>query len=59
MPRAKTAFRAEKEHFHTPGQAQQMTEGVFTWHANPKYFLFHLSHRIFERMHGVLNIGKK
>jgi len=28
MPRAKTAFRAEKEHFHTPGQAQQMTEGM-------------------------------
>jgi hypothetical protein len=28
-------------------------------HPNPKYFLFHLLHQIFRRMHGVLNIGKK
>jgi hypothetical protein len=32
---------------------------LFTWHANPKYFLFHLSHQIFKRMHGALNVGKK
>jgi hypothetical protein len=32
---------------------------LFSCHANPKYFLFHPSHRIFRRMHGVLNIGKK
>jgi hypothetical protein len=25
----------------------------------PKYFLFHPSHRIFRRMHGALNVGKK
>jgi hypothetical protein len=25
----------------------------------PKYFLCHLSHRIFGRMHGVLNVDKK
>jgi hypothetical protein len=35
------------------------TRGVFTSHANPKYFLFHLLYQIFERMYGVLNIGKK
>jgi hypothetical protein len=34
-------------------------EAVFTWHANPKYFLFHPSHQIFEHMHGTLNVGKK
>jgi hypothetical protein len=28
-------------------------------HPNPKYFLFHPSHQIFQRMHGVLNVGKK
>jgi hypothetical protein len=28
-------------------------------HPNPKYFLFHPSHQIFRRMHGVLNVGKK
>jgi hypothetical protein len=32
---------------------------LFSCHANPKYFLFHPSHRIFKRMHGVLNVGKK
>jgi hypothetical protein len=25
----------------------------------PKYFIFHPSHRIFGRMHGALNVGKK
>jgi hypothetical protein len=34
-------------------------KGVFTSHANPKYFFFHPSHRIFGRMHGVLNVVKK
>jgi hypothetical protein len=34
-------------------------QAVFTWHANPKYFLFHPSHRIFRRMHKALNVGKK
>jgi hypothetical protein len=34
-------------------------QAVFTSHANPKYFLFHPSHRIFRRMHETLNIGKK
>jgi hypothetical protein len=34
-------------------------EAVFTCHANPKYFFFHSSHRIFERMHEALNVGKK
>jgi hypothetical protein len=28
-------------------------------HLNPKYFLFHPSHQIFQRMHGALNVGKK
>jgi hypothetical protein len=32
---------------------------LFTSHANPKYFIFHPSHRIFRRMHGTLNVGKK
>jgi hypothetical protein len=32
---------------------------AFTSHASPKYFLFHLSHQIFGRMHGALNIDKK
>jgi hypothetical protein len=32
---------------------------LFTSHANPKYFLFHPSHRIFRRIHGALNVGKK
>jgi hypothetical protein len=35
------------------------TMGVFTSHTNPKYFLLYPSHRIFERMHGILNVGKK
>jgi hypothetical protein len=34
-------------------------QGVFTSHANPKYFFFHPSHQIFKRMHGALNIDKK
>jgi hypothetical protein len=38
---------------------RRLTEGVFTSHANPKYFLFYPSHRIFGRMHGALNVGKK
>jgi hypothetical protein len=32
---------------------------LFTSHPNPKYFIFYLSHQIFRRMHGALNIGKK
>jgi Holliday junction resolvasome RuvABC ATP-dependent DNA helicase subunit len=35
------------------------TKAWFTSHANPKYFLFHPSHRIFRRMHRALNVGKK
>jgi hypothetical protein len=38
---------------------QKITIGVFTSHANPKYFFFHSSHRIFGRMYGALNVGKK
>jgi hypothetical protein len=34
-------------------------QGVFTSHANLKYFLFHPLHRIFGHMHEVLNISKK
>jgi hypothetical protein len=34
-------------------------QAAFTCHAFPKYFLFHPSHRIFRRMHEVLNVGKK
>jgi hypothetical protein len=34
-------------------------QGVFTSHANSKYFFFHPSHRIFEHMHETLNVGKK
>jgi hypothetical protein len=32
---------------------------VFTFYANPKYFIFHPSHRIFGCMHEALNVGKK
>jgi hypothetical protein len=35
------------------------SSALFSCHANPKYFLFYLSHRIFKRMHGALNVGKK
>jgi hypothetical protein len=35
------------------------TRGVFTSHANLKYFIFYLLHQIFRRMYEVLNIGKK
>jgi hypothetical protein len=35
------------------------TMASFTFHTNPKYFLFHPSHRIFRRMHEALNVGKK
>jgi hypothetical protein len=35
------------------------SQAFFTFHPIPKYFLLHLSHQIFWRMHGVLNIGKK
>jgi hypothetical protein len=42
-----------------PARATMQIEGVFTSHANPKYFLFHPSHRIFRRMHEALNVGKK
>jgi len=34
-------------------------QALFTFHPNPKYFLFHPSHQIFRRMHGALNVGKK
>jgi hypothetical protein len=36
----------------------KLTMGGFTSHANPKYFLFHSSHRIFKRMYGALNVSK-
>jgi hypothetical protein len=42
-----------------PKVGMSVTTGVFTSHANPKYFLFHPLHRIFGRMHGALNVGKK
>jgi hypothetical protein len=32
---------------------------LFSCHTNPKYFLFHSSHRIFRHMYGALNVGKK
>jgi hypothetical protein len=35
------------------------SQGLFSFHANPKYFLFYPSHQIFGHMHGVLNVGKK
>jgi hypothetical protein len=35
------------------------TEALFSCHANPKYFLFHPSDRIFKCMYEVLNVGKK
>jgi hypothetical protein len=31
----------------------------FTFPSNPKYFLLHISHQIFRRMHEALNVGKK
>jgi hypothetical protein len=34
-------------------------KALFISHPNPKYFLFHLSHQIFRRMYGALNVGKK
>jgi hypothetical protein len=34
-------------------------QAPFTSHVNLNYFLFHLSHQIFKRIHGVLNMGKK
>jgi hypothetical protein len=45
-----------------PGPEEQwgaLKEAAFTCHTYPKYFLFHSSHRIFRRMHEVLNVGKK
>jgi hypothetical protein len=30
-------------------------QALFSCHTNPKYFLFHPSHRIFRRMHEALN----
>jgi hypothetical protein len=39
--------------------AADLILGPFTSHAYPKYFLFHSSHRIFRRMYGALNVGKK
>jgi hypothetical protein len=44
---------------HEKSNGQFGTKGVFTSHANPKHFLFHPPHRIFRRMHGALNVGKK
>jgi hypothetical protein len=41
------------------GVRQCQSKALFTSHANLKYFLFHPSHRIFRRIHGALNIGKK
>jgi hypothetical protein len=38
---------------------QSSAKALFTSHANLKYFFFHLSHQIFQRMHGALNVGKK
>jgi hypothetical protein len=38
---------------------RRASEGLFSSHANPKYFLFHPSHQIFGHMHEVLNVGKK
>jgi hypothetical protein len=35
------------------------SKAALTCHAYPKYFIFHLSHRIFRRMHEALNVGKK
>jgi hypothetical protein len=39
--------------------AGSRNRAVFTWRANQKYFLFHSSHQIFERMYEALNVGKK
>jgi hypothetical protein len=39
--------------------SQNFMMALFTFHPNPKYFLFHPSHQIFRRMHGTLNVGKK
>jgi hypothetical protein len=39
--------------------ASGKAKAAFTRHAYLKYFFFHLSHRIFKRMHEVLNVGKK
>jgi hypothetical protein len=50
-------MRSETETFVVSKRIYTMD--VFTSHANPKYFLFHPSHRIFRRMHVALNIGKK
>jgi HEPN domain-containing protein len=46
-------------HFHCQQAKPALMKALFTSHANPKYFLFHPSHQIFERMHEVLNVGKK
>jgi hypothetical protein len=43
----------EEERF---GREEQLSEDRV---ANLKYFFFHLSHQIFQRMHGALNVGKK
>jgi hypothetical protein len=52
-------FRVQTTFFLLGFSIQNVYEAVFTSHANPKYFLFHPSYRIFGRMHGVLNVGKK
>jgi threonine/homoserine/homoserine lactone efflux protein len=49
---AKIDCRQSKKQRHMPLWSPALSQGVFTSHANPKYFLFHPSHRIFRRMHG-------
>jgi hypothetical protein len=46
-------------HAMHPGRTAQLVWGVFTSHANSKYFLFHPSYQIFGHMYGVLNVDKK
>jgi hypothetical protein len=54
-----TKFLVWKAYDGTSITAREHNRAVFTSHTNPKYFLFHPSHQIFERMHGALNIDKK
>jgi hypothetical protein len=44
-----------------PGRAEgcEPTQGAFSSFKVPKILQDSLSHRIFRRMHGVLNVGKK
>jgi hypothetical protein len=65
LPAKSFARKGQRRSWPGPGaarlsvQGSEETKGVFTSHANPKYFLFALSHQIFRYMHGVLNVGKK